>query len=789
MYRAIGALCALLAATTLAAQTPDDEYYPYAEPEGHSEVLLTDSALFYRAVQHPVDRYGELTLFNLPQVARHRRGNQITTRYDNLPINNRYLTALRRLGAIEELRPDIRNIEFAEGLPLQPRQVAVWLTDRRYRVGARIATQETLGRSWQGTATVEMRTGRDLYVDGLFTHEATLGMRLCKTGSNGAEFSLLLIATPTMRGTQLSSTEEAFTITGNRHYNPAWGFQAGRARNSRVRRECVPLVLVGYSVPLTVATSFRTKFGLEAGIRKYSMLNWYDARTPMPDNYRYLPSYTQDRETADAWRSSDSHITQIDWDELIRQNRMAKGTVLYALEDRVERLGNFNFDLRFTTRHSGSFCLDYGLYIHRQRSRNYKQMRDLLDADQLIDIDQYLIDDATYRNMRQNDLRHPDRMIGEGDRFGYDYALTSLEAGFRGHVEYRVDRLRLDLDVEFGRARLFRRGYYEKELFAGAQSYGRSQQTRLSPYRLRVEGCWALSARQSLEMTLLTSAILPDAADLFYQPLYNNRTVDNPTVERHYAFSLAYRHTGRWADLYLTAFAEGSFDALKSLRYYDDMAALYCDMSISKVAQGGYGIELAADIRPSYRWQLTAAGSVGQFRYIRDPQITVLSDVDNTVVDSRATARMGGCQRGATPQYTACLEAAYFGAKGWGIRISTGYAGGRYVEPAPIRRTDRIAGQAGLTPESFAEFTRQERLEDAFTLDASLFKSFSFAHSRLTISLMLRNLTGENNHYDGYESLRVRQLYAGDTRYYAPQASRYTYGYSSSFYATIGYKF
>ena len=50
-------------------------------------------------------------------------------------------------------------------------------------------------------------------------------------------------------------------------------------------------------------------------------------------------------------------------------------------------------------------------------------MRDLLGARYLTDIDRYLIDDDTYSNLLQNDLRHPDREIREGDRFGYDYAL------------------------------------------------------------------------------------------------------------------------------------------------------------------------------------------------------------------------------------------------------------------------------------------------------------------------------------------------------------------------------
>ena len=76
------------------------------------------------------------------------------------------------------------------------------------------------------------------------------------------------------------------------------------------------------------------------------------------------------------------------------------------------------------------------------------------------------------------------------------------------------------------------------------------------------------------------------------------------------------------------------------------------------------------------------------------------------------------------------------------------------------------------------------------TRSASLFKSFYFGRSRLTASLMLRNLLGDaDTVYSGYESLRVRRIRSGDALYFAPHATRYTYAYPRSFYLTISYKF
>ncbi|WP_064976057.1 TonB-dependent receptor domain-containing protein [Alistipes provencensis] len=796
----------LLPSLQAAAQSPDDEYYPYAEREERREVLTTDSAIFYRAVQGVSDLYGDHTDFNLPQVAHKRRGldyRAARTSLSGVDLPYRYLSLLRLLGAGEEryagLAPvpgewgpagGVRLFRFPEGESLQPYLASVRFTDRNYLFGAKVAAAKTLGDGWSLSAAADARTGRDMHVEGVFTNALTAGLRLAKRFGEGHELALLCIVPPSTRGTRLSSSEEAFSLTGDRLYNPAWGFQDGRVRNSRVRRETIPLAVVTYEVPLSPATSLTAAFGAEAGVSKYSMLDWYDARTPMPDNYRYLPSYAGDRETELAWRSNDTHYTQVDWDELIRRNRMAAGHAVYALEDRAERLCNLSANALLTTDVDGRLTLRYGVALRRENTRSYRQMRDLLGAEYITDIDRFLVDDDTYSNLLQNDLRHPDRTIRAGDRFGYDYTLTARTALIHAQADYRADRFRADLSAELGSGAVSRRGHYEKELFPGAQSYGRSRVMRFTPYAFRALAGWAFTPRCYLEAAVQADARMPEAENLFYQPLYNNRTVDNPVPERTYAAELGWRFTGPVLDLQATVFAVLTLDGTETRRYYDDMASVYCDMAVTGIGRLSYGIEAAADIRLSYRWRLSLAASAGRYKYARDPVVTVLSDVDNSAVDLRAVSRMGGCETGGAPQLTATAELAWFGSRGWGCRASAGYAGRRYVEPMALRRTDRIAGQGGITREAFEAFTRQERLADAFTLDASLFKSFYFDRSRLTAALMLRNLLGDaDTPYGGYESLRVRRIRPGDDTLYTPHATRCTYAWPRSFYLTISYRF
>lgn len=808
MFRIYGSLlAALLVLGSAAGQQPDDEYYPYASAqEERVPVLVTDSALFYRAVQDAPDLYGEHTAFNLPSVALKRRGQPFRSEsisLDGLELASRYFSALRLAGASEERYAGlasapgapgnaggVRIFRFAEGVPEPSRRVTASFSGRNYLAGAKLSVTQPLGRGWWGSLAADARTGRDMHIKGVFTNALTVGLRVGKRFVRGSEASLLLIVPPSVRGTRLSSSEEAFHLTGDRLYNPAWGFQDGKVRNSRVRRECVPLAVASLRMPLSAATSLSAAFGVETGVRKYSGLGWYDARTPMPDNYRYLPGYTGDRAAEIAWRSGDARYTQINWDELIAQNRMAGGLAVYALEDRVERLCNLQFSALFTSEPDERLTLRYGILCRRSSSRSYKQMRDLLGAGYITDIDQYLVDDDTYGNLQQNDLRHPDRTIRTGDRFGYDYTLTKREIRALLQAEYRADRLRADASLTLGSAGVFRRGHYEKELFPGAHSFGRSRRVRFAPWDAKLSAGWAFSPRSYLHAAVGAGAAVPAAENLFYQPLYNNRTVDDLAPERYFAAEIGYHRSSSVATLQFTAFAVATFDGAETRRYYDDMAAVYCDMALAGIGRLACGVEAAADLRLAYRWSLSFAASAGRYKYIRDPLVTIVSDVDNTAVDTRAVSHMGGCETGGVPRYTAYAGLAYFGPHGWGFRLSAGYACGRWVEPMPLRRTERIARQGGTTREAFDAFTRQERLDDAFTCDGALFKSFYFDRSRLTASLMLRNLTGGSDTvYNGYESLRVQRIRAGDVLGYAPHATRYTYAYPRTFYLTISYRF
>ncbi len=777
------------------AQMPREEYYPYAEEESSEEIPLSDTTLFYRAVQEGSDLYGAITDFNLPYVADARRGVAFYAErafVEGLPVGYSAFGLMRLMGADETYDPTrgIRRFAFGDRLPLRPFRVAISVTDRNYRARVRLVADGELGRGWTGSVAVDGRTGRDALMDGVFTHALDAGFRLKRSSDGAGEIALTVLMPLSLRAGRATATEEAFMLTGDRYYNPAWGWQCGKVRSARVRRDVVPVAWLTYGRELSERTRLCAWLGAEGGRRSRSGLGWYDARTPLPDNYRYMPSFTGDVATDAAWRKADPRVVQIDWDELIRRNRMAEdGAAIYAVEDRVERLLRLNAGVRFRTTIDPRTEVWYEAGWSRTTSRNFKQMRDLLGADHIIDIDQYLIDDDTYDNKLQNNLRHPDREIRRGDRFGYDYRLEESALRLAGGVEYHADRFRLEADAEVERRELCRRGYYEKELFPESGSMGRSRRVKFTPYALHIGCGYSFSPRSYLGVRVATEAEMPHREDFFVQPLYNNRTADGVGLWKKHSAELLWRWSGRRVDVEATAFVGVVADESERMNYFDDTAGEYCDLVATGIGRLSLGAEFASKIRLAYRWTLSLAACVARYTYKDDPRVTVLSDVDNHLVDDCAVSHLDGTVVGNMPQISGVAELEWRGAKGWNVRCSAGYSGERSIGGAMLRRTDRVARQVAATPEIETQFLDQQSLGDAFTLNLSVLKCFYFERSMLAVSLLVRNLTDHRSFYSGYESSRVMKYRSGAELFVRPQASRFSYAPPRTCLVSVSYRF
>lgn len=262
--------------------------------------------------------------------------------------------------------------------------------------------------------------------------------------------SFLAFGAPTTRGQSTAVTQEVYDLTnqynsnqwGWNNYNPAWGYQNGKVRNSRTVRAYDPTFIAAYDFKLGENQKIHAALGAHYSFYSNSAIQFYNAPDPRPDYYRNLPSYLIDgqltaqgsyirsdyagrplgeadengvllhpqtyngttvghsmdydafKTLTDLWTSRDSKTTQIDWDAIYAANYAnnyvnPNACARYILERRhndiAEIVGNFNYrDTRFK-----HLTITAGLDVKQSFGLHYKTVDDLLGGNQWMDVDAF----------------------------------------------------------------------------------------------------------------------------------------------------------------------------------------------------------------------------------------------------------------------------------------------------------------------------------------------------------------------------------------------------------------
>lgn len=796
----------------LRAQQTSSDYYPY-DPYRESETeIRSDEELFF--IRPENSRYGGYAYLasDFGFVRLHRRGFDRTAslyRLDGIHLGSRLspYPDYRLLSIVERICTSavpldglrmpadgigglagVRELSASSAEALSRRNVTLSATDARSRWGARVTLSGKMGRKWSYAAALERQWGRDAHVKGVFTDRSAAALLLTRSFDSLSTLSLLVAAAPQSQGLRMASTQEAFDLYGSNLYNPAWGYDAGKVRNSRVRRDLLPLALLSARTALGRSTRLSLATAVQAGRHSLSALNWYDASSPLPDYYRSLPGFTGDDGTlASLWREHGT-VTRIDWDDLRRQNAMGSGSAVYMAEERVEEQLNLQAAALFTTRTGERTRINYGLRGRSDRSTFYKRAKDMLGADYLLDIDQYLTDDERYGDKYQNDRYTVGRQVRRGERFGYRYDILRRELAAEAGFRYRDRRMTAEAGGRIGAVSLRREGHYWKESYAESASAGRSRDHSFTEYLFKFSAGYALSMRHRLTLSAAAEGRAPQYDDLFYTPDYSNDAPDRAGVTRTLGAEAGYAFSGIRMTAGVSAYLFATTGGRRILRYYDDLSSTYSDLLLTGEKSLRYGIEayLSADVSPSVSLDGTLGAGHGEWR--SDPRADILSDIDHTPTVTDSRSYMTGVRLPFMPSCSATGRVSWLG-RSWRLALSARYVAGRYTDPDPARRMTRVANLAS-SPEQFAQFVSQERLPDAFTLDATCSKWFYIGSRRLSLFLAVNNLLDRRDIvYSAYEQMRVRKRGSGVNRTYAMPESKYLYAYPRTYYVSLGYTF
>ena len=549
-------------------------------------------------------------------------------------------------------------------------------------------------------------------------------------------FSLSTFGAPTERSQQGASTEEAYWLANSHYYNSNWGYQNGEKRNARVVNDYEPVVIATWDWKPSERNALTTTAAFKYSMYSTTALGWTgDAYDPRPDYYKNLPSsifnvYGSDNTEEwlsanpqaeeqwttlyDFWTASKAN-RQINWDRMYlvnRESEAAGGEALYYQERRHNDQLVWALSSSWTHAINKENKLQTGIYLNHTLGLHYKTMEDLLGGSKFTDVDKYAVNDYGRDAIQaQSDLRHPNRLISEGDKFGYDYNTTVDVAKLWAQYGMQHGAWALDMQAHLEATQMQRDGKMQNgqgqiQLEDGSyydNSYGKSGWARFLGGGMKAQLAWAPIAGQRLSLAASAQQKAPLVRNAFVAPRVQNNYVDNLTLESIVSAEASWQFavgglSGK-ANAYYTRFING----VEQTAFYNDANSTFTYLTMSKVRKQHYGVELALTYQILSNLSVHALGTLSEAEYTNNPfaQLNTegMSQEDNEQVNAWKNPVTGeaqdlivlakGMHVGSTP-LTALNVGIKFNKNYWFFEANANYYNNVYVGFSPYRRLSNI---------------------------------------------------------------------------------------------------
>jgi hypothetical protein len=121
------------------------------------------------------------------------------------------------------------------------------------------------GWAFTGSLTYRWANMETANIEGTFYNSLSYFLGVEKLFGDHS-ISLVTWGNPTERGAQAASTDEMYWIANSNYYNPNWGYQNGKKRNSRIVKDFAPSALLTWDWKIDDQTKLVTSL-----LGKYAM--------------------------------------------------------------------------------------------------------------------------------------------------------------------------------------------------------------------------------------------------------------------------------------------------------------------------------------------------------------------------------------------------------------------------------------------------------------------------------------------------------------------------------------
>ena len=689
---------------------------------------------------------------------------------------------------------------------------------------------------WAFTASLTYRWGQGIgFVEGTSYNSMSYFLGAEKLLNDQHRVSLVTWGNPTERGTQTASTDEMYWIANNNLYNPNWGYQDGKKRNSRIVNDFAPTLLFTWDWDINHKSKLTTSLMGRYSIYKSTKLS-YNGENPQPDYWKNMPSsyydvwYPDDVKGRTAEGYSDfvrarTYLTgseearQINWDRLYYANQMVSKQghdAIYYIQAKHNNNLNLTLASTFKTELSKNVAWNTGIQLATNKGMHYQTMDDLLGATTFHNINTYALgnyaptDDRVYY-----DLNNKDGEVKEGDKFGYNYNLLVNKAQLWTTLKYSKGALAAYVAGRIAGHTMQRDGKMRNGIAEalGIPSYGKSGTAKFLDGGGKAGLTYNLGGGHTIQVGAGYELKTPEVQTAFVSPEVNNDFVSNLKSEKVLSTEASYQFTTSWLKANINGYYSNVKDATEWQCFYDDDANSFTYVSMTNGRKRYYGIEWGLNFKISPSFSIKTIGTISEAKNTNNSDVVYMKSTEGTYHSE--TVYNKNMREGGTPLSAYNLTLSYR-SHGWFIDLMGNYYDRIYLFYSPSYRygstlvnRQKAYENSGIKEEQvfayneagekilLAEAVEQQKGKGGFMLDMSIGKSIRLKKGSLSINLQLTNLLNNTSIVTGgYEQSRSNYSVnstsgeVGSTRVYKfDRNPKKYYVYGINGMLNIGYRF
>jgi TonB dependent receptor/CarboxypepD_reg-like domain len=666
---------------------------------------------------------------------------------------------------------------------------------------------------WALSLSASRRWAQEGYQPGTFYESTSYFVGIDKVTRNKVHgFSFNLIGSKTKQGRASDSFQEMYDAAGSNYYNPMWGYQNGKKRNSSVRTFHQPMAIFRYDWNPTRSTRLTASMWLQTGPWGNTRLDWATAGNPLPDYNRNLPSAQPDSVSSAAWATllaSDEKYRQINWQGLYDANRNNTETVnnadgtgqsvtgkrsVYILEDQRQDNTESGVNITMQKTLNARLTMQGGFLYHTYLGHNFRVVDDLLGGDYFLDYDRYAI--GAFPELvaaENNDLQVPNNVVRKGERYGYDYDEHVNRTQPWLQASYVGGKFEVFGGAQYTRTDLWRTGKMQNGKFPN-NSLGDSEKLHFNTPAFKLGTIYKLNGRNFIYANAGVGQRAPKAGQVYLSPRNSNNIVQNLGPAEYRSIEGGYQLRAPYLRGRITGYLTDVANETENRTYFQPSISLFANAVIRGIDRRHTGVEMAFEYKPTAAMTLTTAANIGKFYYTSRPTVTLTSDnkAEAVIVDEVIYQKNYYIPR--TPQNVGTVGIKYDFPNFMFATLNANYSSGTWYSFDVVRRTADFV--ATLEPNSAAwdAAIDQQKADGAFTLDLFVYKSWSIKPPVLkkqrkfvALTLGINNLLNNQNIIiSGRDAYRNAFRDADDTRRYSNELS---YAFGINYFAGLTFRF